>query len=299
MRIVTRPDFDGVVCAVLLHDAVSVTAPVQWVEPEIIQKNEFQILSKDIIANLPFHENCALWFDHHFSNHPAREFKGLYKIAPSAARVVYEYYQGSFNRNYDELVQKADKIDAAQLTPHEIIHPETDDYLLLSMSINGRRSEDESYWNHMIDLLRRHDSIRDVMTDDRVVEKCSRVTEQNRIYQEYILQHTRMEGGVSVTDFRGMHPVPRGNRFLVYSLFPESYVNMKVRYTDESQSAIAVSVGHSIINPVCNVNVGLMLAAFEGGGHRGAGACSFDASRADQNISAILNMLMQNTDNET
>ena len=82
MRIVTRPDFDGIVCAVLLYEALQIDEPVKWVEPNDLQKGRVNIHNQDVIANLPYDENCALWFDHHYTNRINTSFKGAFKIAP-------------------------------------------------------------------------------------------------------------------------------------------------------------------------------------------------------------------------
>jgi len=117
MRIVTRPDFDGIVCAVLLYEAENIDAGIYWVEPSEIQSGVIAVQQGDIIANLPFDPHCSLWFDHHVSNKPTQDFKGAFDIAPSAARVVYEYYKnlGKLDARFDELVQNTDIIDAADL----------------------------------------------------------------------------------------------------------------------------------------------------------------------------------------
>ena len=100
MRIVTRPDFDGVVCAALLYEVENVKEPVRWVEPNDMQMGLIDVQEDDIIANLPYGGDCALWFDHHFTNKIDKPFKGIFRDAPSAARIIYEYYQGKFKRDY-------------------------------------------------------------------------------------------------------------------------------------------------------------------------------------------------------
>ena len=105
MRIVTRPDFDGVICAVLLQDVMDISEPILWIEPYEI-KNNFNIIKEgDIISNLPYVDNCSLWFDHHYSNKTDKQFKGRFKIAPSAARIIYEYYTGKFSKDFDRTKQ--------------------------------------------------------------------------------------------------------------------------------------------------------------------------------------------------
>ena len=111
-------------------------------------------------------------------------------------------------------------------------------------------------------------------------------------------ENTELKKHVSITDFRSFKKAPTGNRFLVYSLFPEAVVSAKIRFDDLDKETVIVSIGHSIFNRNCNVNVGLMLSDFEGGGHRGAGACSFHVSKADFYIPKIIEILIKNESNE-
>jgi c-di-AMP phosphodiesterase-like protein len=121
---------------------------------------------------------------------------------------------------------------------------------------------------------------------------------QDEIYIAYLKENTELFKHVSITDFRPFTKPPAGNRFLVYSLFPDTYVNMRIRYEDKNNGRVAVQVGHSIFNPKCNVNVGLMLTNFEGGGHCGAGSTRFQASKADAYIPKIIDILLKNENNE-
>ena len=297
MRIVTRPDFDGVVCAALLRDALDIDEDVLWVEPNAVQKGLVQIGSNDIVANLPYDARCALWFDHHFTNRHTRSFDGVFKIAPSAAGLIYRYYQSRFSRDFKDMVEATDRIDAADLTEDEVRHPEKYDYVLLSMTITDGAASDESYWDHLVDLLRNR-PLDDIMKDPKVRQRCERARELNDKYATYLKEFTRVESHVAVTDFRSLPNAPVGNRFLVYCLFPETVVNMRICYVTPPGDTIAVSVGHSIFNKNCLVNAGLMLSEFEGGGHRGAASCRFSAEKADDYIPRILDILLKNEDNE-
>jgi oligoribonuclease NrnB/cAMP/cGMP phosphodiesterase (DHH superfamily) len=297
MRIVTRPDFDGIVCAVLLYEALQIDEPVKWVEPNDLQKGRVNIRNQDVIANLPYDENCALWFDHHYTNRINTSFKGAFKIAPSAAGIIFEHYKGRFKRDYSELVQAADKIDSADLSLDEVLHPEKYAYVMLSMTVSNGGEADEAYWNMLIELLRGFD-IQQVLENPQVYEHCQSMLVQDEIYIAYLKENTELFKHVSITDFRPFTKPPAGNRFLVYSLFPDTYVNMRIRYEDKNNGRVAVQVGHSIFNPKCNVNVGLMLTNFEGGGHRGAGSTRFQASKADEYIPKIIDTLLKNENNE-
>ena len=296
MRIVTRPDFDGVVCAVLLSEAESITRPVLWTEPNDIQKGIVSIQTGDIIANLPFHPACSMWFDHHYTNKTEILFDGAYKIAPSAAGVIYEYYKKHFQRDYGELIHETDKIDAAELSQDEVHRPEKYPYLLLSMTLSGRKNLNEAYWNRLVELLRTS-SIKEILKDPQVKNRCKTVIEQNKYFKTILSKHTRMAGHVSITDFRSFEESPPGNRFLVYSLFPEAVVSVKIRYKNLYKEKVIIGVGHSIFNRNCNVNVGLMLTRFSGGGHHGAGACTVAASKAEKTLKTIVDILRKNESN--
>jgi len=297
MRIVTRPDFDGIVCAVLLLEALDISQSVKWVEPNAVQRGLVEIRQGDIIANLPFDDRCSFWFDHHYTNRIYRSFEGVFKIAPSAAGIIYEHYQDRFKRDYSELVTATDRIDSADLSLDEVLHPEKHGYIMLSMTVVNGGQPDEPYWEKLIGLLRQYDLQR-ILDDPEVKQRCRHVIEQDDQYTVYLKKNTRLDKHVSITDFRNLENIPAGNRFLVYSLFPEAVVNMRIRYETKNKEWIAVSIGHSIFNRRCNVNAGLLLADFGGGGHRGAASSRFESSKADTYLPQIIEALKKNKNNE-
>lgn len=298
MRIVTRPDFDGIVCAVLLYEAMDIREPVKWVEPNALQRGLVDIRKGDIIANLPYADRCSFWFDHHYTNRIYRPFNGVFKIAPSAAGIIFNHYKDRFKRDYSELVTATDKIDAAELSLDEVQHPEKHGYVLLSMTVVNAGEPDEAYWNKLVDLLRKYDLQR-VLDDPEIKQRCGQVIELNEKYAVYLKKNTRLDKQVSITDFRKLENIPAGNRFLVYSLFPDSVVNLRIRYEKKNKAMTAVNIGHSIFNRRCNVNAGLLLADFGGGGHRGAASTRFESSNADTYLPLIIDALQKNENNET
>lgn len=293
MRIVTRPDFDGVVSAVFLKDALHITEPVLWVEPNDMQHGRVEIQKGDIIANLPYHPAASMWFDHHFTNRIDTPFEGDWQIAPSAAGLVHAYFKDKLSRDYGVLVAETDKIDSAALSEDEVLHPEAYPYVLLSMTLKNRDETDPPYWDHLTDLLLRS-SMEEVMADPVVARRCETVVAENRAFTEVLTTHTRLEGTVSVVDLRSFDVAPSGNRFLVYSMFPAANVSVKIRYGNEGKEKLVVSVGHSIFNRTCRVNVGDLLSRYGGGGHPGAGACSFPPEKADIFLPEILKILQAN-----
>lgn len=302
MRIVTRPDFDGIVCAMLILQATRTNAEIRWVEPHDIQADKIEILKGDILANLPYASNCDLWFDHHVSNAPKKEIppkkiKGAFDIAPSAAGVVYKYYQqkGLLDNQYDELIAQTDIIDGAFLNQDQVRFPQKYPYILLSMTIKNKAYEDIDYWNHLVQLLK-HTPIEKIIEDGQVKLRSSKVIAENTAYEKHLLEHTRVRHDISITDFRGLDPVPDGNRFFTYCLFPQSIASVKIRYDSPEKKQVIVSIGRSIFNKQCKVNVGKLLARFGGGGHAGAGGCTLDAKTADASIEQMLDVLFKNQD---
>jgi hypothetical protein len=293
MRIVTRPDFDGVVCAALIADALEIKNPVYWVEPNELSQGFAVIQPGDILANLPFHSDCDVWFDHHSTNRIERPFKGLFREAPSAARNVFDYYAGRFNRDYRELVYWADRIDSADFMLDEVLHPENYDYVLLSMTVSSETGREEGYWEHLVRMLRTSD-VASIMVHPEVKDRCRRVVRQNSEYADWLKQYTRIEGRVAITDFRALDHPPSGNRFLSYSLFPEAVVSVRIRYEGDQKQTVVVNIGHSIFNPHCNVHVGRLLADFGGGGHRGAASARFPAAKASIYLPQIISVLVKN-----
>ena len=293
MRIVTRPDFDGVVCAVLISDALEIRQAILWVEPDDFKKGSADIQPGDIIANLPYDPRCDIWLDHHSTNRIATPFKGLFRDAPSAARNAFDYFRGQFKRDYHDLVYWADRIDSAGFTQDEVLRPEKYDYVLLSMTVSGEAGKEEAYWNKLVRLLLEKD-IQQVMADSDVKAHCRRVIKENSAYADWLRRYTRLEGQVAITDFRPLDHPPSGNRFLSYCLFPETVVSVRIRYEDLGRQTIVVNIGHSIFNPNCNVHAGRLLANFEGGGHRGAASARFPSGKADTYLPQIISALVKN-----
>ena len=293
MRIVTRPDFDGIVCAALILEAENVSPSVKWVSPGDMQKGNIDIRHGDIIANLPYHPNCSLWFDHHFSNRLRHNTRGIFEIAPSAAGLVFKYYQSKLQKDFTQLVAETDKIDSANLSLDEILTPEKYPFVLLAMTIRDHIPADEPYWNNVLNLLRK-ENIETVLSDKEVKERSKTVIRENASYQALLKKHTHLLKNIAISDFRALDSMPYGNRFLVYSMFPEAVVNVKIGFETPRKEKVIVKVGHSILNRNCRINVGQMLSYFDGGGHKGAGSCSFPVAKADEYLPKIIAILEEN-----
>jgi len=308
MRVVTRADFDGLVCAAIIT-AMEEIDSFLFVEPKFMQDGKVEVRPGDIIANLPYHPNCSLWFDHHITN-KAPGFgensivpgKGAFRLAPSAARVVYEYYvavEGAWKRDalkilnsdrFKYLLQETDRVDAALLAPEDVLHPRG--YVLISMTIDGVRPEDEPYWIRLIELLR-DVPVEEILKDPDVKRRCQEVLDSQERLKQILLQRTTIKGNVIFVDLRGVKDLPEGNRFLVYTLFPKGNISLKITEDSQRPNTTAISVGYNIFNTTSKVNVGALLEKFGGGGHRVVGSCRVPNNEADEAIAQILEAIKE------
>ncbi len=292
MRIVTRPDLDGIVCAVLLFEVEKINEPIKWVSLNEVQNGLIGIKNGDIIANLPYHEKCSLWFDHHVTNMIDTPYNGVFKLAPSAAGIIYEYYKEKFRKDFSELVNETDKIDSANLSHDEIIHPKKYPYLLLAMTIS-RDIKDELYWNHIINLLRKYD-ILTILEDNEVKTRYNHAIKRNIEYEHLIKKHTYQKEHISISDFRELKTIPSGNRFLVHALFPKTFVNVAIGNDKEIKNNVVIKLSQNILNPNCKINLGILASKYNGGGHPGASSFRCHKNSADEYLKYIISLLIKN-----
>ncbi|HEX9983460.1 MAG TPA: exopolyphosphatase [Thermoanaerobaculia bacterium] len=300
MRLVTRGDLDGLTSAVIitLKEAVD---DLLLVHPQDITDKRVEITSNDILANVPYHPACGKWFDHHLltdsNERPPAEFEGRYGLAQSAARLVYDYYLERHPGDPDllrlaKLVDETDRLDAAQLTPEDVQEPR--DYILLGYTIDSRTGlgDFQTYFRDLVEWLKTM-SIDEVLRQPEVAARVERIRREQREFEALLRRSSFQLGNVVVTDLRDMDRLPAGNRFLVYQLFPEANVSLRVHWGPRRDTVIA-AVGHSIFNRTCNTSVGELMSRYGGGGHRGAGTCLLPAERAAEAIDEILQTLQAN-----
>lgn len=291
MRLVTRADLDGLTCAVLITSCEDVGS-VELVHPQDITDKRVAIGPDDILANLPYHPQCGKWFDHHLltesNERPPQHFEGRYGLAPSAARMVYEYYAPAHAelRRYEGLLAETDRLDAAQLNIDDVLEPRG--HILLGYTLDPRTGLGayREYFLLLLEALKRQ-PIEAVLELPEVGARVERLRTQDQHFREATLKHSRLDGNVVVTDFRSLEQVPVGNRFLVYTLFPQANVSLRIHW-GPGRERVAVAVGHSIFNRTCRTRVGELMSDYGGGGHRGAGTCVLPLETADAQIAAIV-----------
>ena len=316
MRLVTSADFDGLVCGALIAKFERIDSYL-FVEPKFMQDGLVEIRAGDIITNLPYHPNCTLWFDHHITNttpdfpKPIMPGKGGFRLAPSAARVVYEYYIeigvrreaiGTREISSEEimsflntermefLLKETDRVDAGKLDRDDVLNPQG--YVLVSMTTDGTRAGDEPYWLRVIELLR-ETSLEETMKDAEVARRCGQIREEQEKLRKILLERTTLKGNVIYCDLRGAGRIPEGNRFLVFTLFPQGNIQVKVAYDTQRENTTAISVGYNIFNPTSTVNVGDLLKKYGGGGHKVVGSSRVPNDKAEQAIKEIVDAVTE------
>jgi nanoRNase/pAp phosphatase (c-di-AMP/oligoRNAs hydrolase) len=300
MRLVTRGDLDGLTSAVIVTMKEQVD-DLLLVHPQDITDKRVEIRSDDILVNVPYDPRCGIWFDHHLltdsNEKPPAGFKGRYRTAPSAARLVYEYY---LERDPGDqrllrlarLVDETDRLDGAQLTPDDVENPR--DYILLGYTIDSRTGLGafEDYFMKLVEWLKTM-PIEEVLAQPEVRERIERIRGEQAEFKRLLERNSFQLNNVVVTDLREIDRLPAGNRFLVYTLFPEANVSLRVHWGPRDGSVVA-AVGHSIFNRTCKTSVGELMSRYGGGGHRGAGTCVLPLDHAADAIDEILFELQAN-----
>lgn len=297
MRLVTRGDLDGLTSAVIISAVEKIDA-LLLVHPQDITDKRIEITGQDILANLPYHPKCGMWFDHHLltdSNEKAPSgFKGRYAVAPSAARLVYDYYleKDPSLKRYEKLVAETDRLDSAQLNRDDVTEPA--DYILLGYTIDNRTGLGgfQDYFRQLMDCFKTM-TIDEVLAQPFVQTRVGKMRTEEEAFQTMLGLNSRLEKNVIITDLRKVDLIPAGNRFLIYTMFPEGNVSLRIHWGPQKKYSIA-AVGHSIFNRTCKTSVGELMSRYGGGGHRGAGTCILPVDRTEETIAEIIAELKKN-----
>ena len=297
-RLVTRSDFDGLVCAVLLNE-LELIDEIKFVHPKDMQDGKIEITERDITTNLPYVESAGLAFDHHLSEtirNPGEH--GNYIInpdAPSAARVVYDYYGGKdgFPNIADEMMAAVDKADSAQFSREEILNPAgwvLLNYLMDSRTGLGRFREFRvSNYTLMMDLIKycRNHGIDDILQLPDVRERVELYNEHAQLAKEQIQRCTTVHEKLAVLDLRNEETIYATNRFMIYALFPQTNISIHVLWGVQKQNTV-FATGKSILDRSSRTNIGELMLKYGGGGHHAAGTCQVANETANATLVKII-----------
>ncbi len=293
MRLVTRSDFDGLVCGALLLEA-GVVDCWKFAHPKDLQDGLEEINENDVLANVPFVEGCGLWFDHHSSEYERLQLEGKYKgesrLTPSCARIIYEYYGGAERfPGMEEIMEAVDKVDSGNLTIEEVMNPQG--WILIGFLMDPRtglgrwRQFRIPNYKLMEELMVacRNKTTAEILEMEDVKERIEVYMEQTEKFKEMVAAHTRVEGNLIISDLRGVDPIYTGNRFMIYSMYPEQNISAWI-VSGRGGHGCSAAVGYSILNRTATLDVGNLMLKYNGGGHKKVGTCQF----SDENMEAEL-----------
>ncbi|MBW2689947.1 MAG: exopolyphosphatase [Deltaproteobacteria bacterium] len=293
MRLVTHGDLDGLTASVLITEMEQIDE-IQLVHPQDITDKKVVITSDDILANLPYDPRAGMWFDHHAHTvMPEGSYKGAYEVAPSVARVIYNYYAADKLKRFDHLVKETDRFDSADLTMEDVVNPQ--EVILLGFLVDprtGMGGDFRTQFTSLVERLRSRD-LSEILNDPDIREQTAIFRRDDQSFHEFLLAHSKVHGKVVVTDYRDVENPPAGNRFLVYTTFPDCNVSLRIQW-GPGRKLVALNLGHSIFDRSCTVDVGEFCRKYGGGGHRGAGGCVLRPMAADLAIRIITEKLKKN-----
>lgn len=302
MRLLTRSDFDGLGSAVLLKE-MGLLDDIKFVHPKDIQDGKVAVTADDILANIPYVKGCGIWFDHHSSEEERKaygEFEGVSdSSALSTARLIYNYYGGEkrFSDVYfQDLVAAVDKADSADFTVDEILNPKG--WVLLSFIMDPRtglgRYKDYRISNYhlMMDMIDycKNNTVDEILEIDDVQERVKRYFEQDQLFKEMVKANTTIRDNVIVLDLRNQEEIYTGNRFVLYSLYPEQNISIQVIWGLNKQNVV-MTCGYSIINQTATVDVGSLMFKYGGGGHKKVGTCQVPIDEADKILEELIEQM--------
>ncbi len=300
MKLITRSDFDGLVCAVLLKEVEQIDQ-IEFAHPKDVQDGRLKVTSEHILTNLPYIEGVGLWFDHHSSEtdrlDSAIEYQGACEMAPSAARVVYNYYKDKTEtlKKFDDLLAVVDRYDAAKLTEEDIRKPSG--WTLLAFVMDPRTGlgyhheygiSNRDLMMKMIDLIRYHTK-EEILGMPDVKARVDRYFAGQKEFNELQKKHSKQIKNLVVTDLRGVK-VPAGNRFSIYLLYPKANISLRI-FDGKKGEFIVVAGGYSIFNKTAKTDLGELFARYGGGGHKVSATCQLAIEGADKNIQEMIDQI--------
>ncbi|MFN3017090.1 exopolyphosphatase [Vibrio coralliilyticus] len=290
-RLVTRSDFDGLVCAVLLKQ-LELIDDIKFVHPKDMQDGIIEITPQDIVTNLPYVAQAHLVFDHHLSemirNPGERPNHIIDPNAPSAARVVWEHYGGekTFPTDWIGMMEAVDKGDSAQFSRDEVL--DSTGWNLLNFLMDARtglgRFKDFriSNYNLMMDLIEycTSHSIEEILDHPDVRERIDLYKEHENLFKEQIQRCATVYDNLVFLDLTGEEVIYAGNRFMIYALYPQCNISIHKMWGFQKQNTV-FATGKSIFDRSSKTNVGELMLKYGGGGHKAAGTCQIDNDNAE------------------
>jgi len=301
-RLVTRSDFDGLICALLLKE-IDLIDDIKFVHPKDMQDGKIEITGRDITTNLPYVSTAYLSFDHHESEMLRMEGKRpdnhiIDPNAPSAARVVYNHYGGKarFPNVPEEMMVAVDKADSAQFTREEILFPR--DWVLLNYLMDPRsglgrfrhfRISNYELMMMLIDYCKQH-TIKEILDLPDVKERVNLYFQHQKDSMHQIEECAKVLNKIVILDLRNQKEILTANRFIIYAMYPECNISIHVLWGLKKQNTV-FAVGKSIIDRSSKIDIGKLMLKYDGGGHKNAGTCQVDNDKAEQVLQELIQQI--------
>jgi nanoRNase/pAp phosphatase (c-di-AMP/oligoRNAs hydrolase) len=301
-RLVTRSDFDGLVCAVLLR-VLDMIDEITFVHPKDVQDGVVEVTDRDILTNLPYAPGAHLVFDHHHSemlrNAGDEENHIIDPEAPSAARVIYDHFGGRerFPQISDDLMRAVDQADSAQYELHDILEPQG--WTLLNFLMDSRtglgrfrefRISNYQLMMLLIDACIDHQDVNEILALPDVAERTELYRDCSAMFVEQLQRVSHVDGDVVIVDLREEETIHAGNRFMVYALYPEARVSVHIIWGRQKMNTV-FACGKSILDRSSPVDIGEVMLRYGGGGHIAAGTCQVPHEDSERVLDEIIEAL--------
>ena len=303
MRLITRADFDGLACAVLLVEK-GIVDSYTFAHPKDIQDGKVATDKNDVLANVPYSDGCGLWFDHHESeterlNLKKLKFEGAISHAASTAQVIWDYYGGkeTFGKRFLPMMRAVNIADSGAFLQEEVLFPEG--WILLSFIMDSRTGlglyKDYTISNYqlMMNMIEycRTMSAEEIITQQDVQERVTRYFDHQEKFKDMMRKASRVNKNAIITNLLDQKTVYVGNRFIIYALFPDQNIDIRIMWGRKKENVV-LACGHSILNRSSRTSIGRLMAKYGGGGHSMAGTCQVATEDWEQVVKEIIDVMI-------
>ncbi len=293
MRLITRADLDGVVSAVMITQMEDIEKVV-YAQPQDIEDGTVRVEMGDAIANLSIHHNAVLWFDHHDRAESIPDvnprLKGKWGVAPSAARLVYEYYNSPRLEKFEAIVEATDRFDSGHLSVNDVLDPKG--WFLLGFTLDPYMglAAFTGYANEVAAAIKHGSPIEQILNTHDVMARVRLYKRDADEFRAEIRRLSQLDGNLLITDTRNEEVLPAGNRFLAFAMFPDAALQVVLTH-HSAKEKVRLRVAKSIFNRTSQVHLGRLMAEYGGGGLDGAAGCLLETHDADNKIPEIIERL--------
>ena len=294
-RLITRAEFDGIVCGAIFK-RLGLVDDILFAHPKEVQDKLITVGPQDILANLPFAEGAHMVFSHRArrSNTDAHRNYITDVTAPSSTRVVYQHYSGDARLSGlpTGLLEAVDNVNSGKLSRDDISDPKG--WILLGFLLDartgmGRFKLNQPYTETLyetIDMLNVK-GLDAILTSPNIAQMAALYREHQPLAKQQIEQCVRLHDNVLVLNLLDQKLAYTVNRFMMYMMYPQCNLSIHVLRGTKSGSVI-LACGRSVFNRTGERSIGKVLAEFGGGGHHSAGTCQVPIVDCDAVLARLI-----------